>query len=524
MARREQVRENESRMCRAILLSIACAAGLTAASWTEYRIGPLRVISDAGDNAARERLTEAEQIRYVLGNMLGTTDAKAIWPITTVLFDNEKDAATHALSQAFVEGGSANLSVAHKKDAPAADWRRGIVRQLLDATQARLPAEFETALADLFSTIRVDGTRVWLGGELTPGSVTPERRRAWARLHYLAATVDNAGRFKTYLSSYASGDAAVAAHNAYGVDADVLEQRMNAHADAGVFEALSVFGKAMNPAREFYERRLPASEVDPLLAELKAPGQFPPRSARALLAEGTRESLRAAAAANPLWGEPHARLAALEQDPLLKIERLKLATEAEPRVLAYWEALAEAQTAAALYTDAARTWVRAERATASPRELVELRAKRRAIDEKRVESELAASRRARDEREAHEREVQEQSMARIQAAVDAANRELAAKSTPSDAPTVAFSEINSGVPRVVGQLTRVDCIGGMFRLSIQPDAGGELIKLRMAAPPEGAPPPACGTYDPPKRIEATHDAKPDTRLATVGDILTFEIK
>ena len=42
------------------------AASAFAADWIEYRSGPFHVVSDAGDRAARERLTQLEQVRFVM--------------------------------------------------------------------------------------------------------------------------------------------------------------------------------------------------------------------------------------------------------------------------------------------------------------------------------------------------------------------------------------------------------------------------------------------------------------------------
>ncbi len=53
-------------------------------------MGPFRVISNAGDRPARERLTEMEQTRHVLAGMLGKTDLQTVWPIVLVLFPNQK--------------------------------------------------------------------------------------------------------------------------------------------------------------------------------------------------------------------------------------------------------------------------------------------------------------------------------------------------------------------------------------------------------------------------------------------------
>lgn len=513
-------------MTRAALLFVLAAA-TAAADWTEYRIGPFRVVSDAGDTEARRRLTEMEQIRWVLGNILGENDPKTVWPVTLVLFGNRREAESHALPAPFVEGGSENLSAAFK-DAPVDPaWRAGIARQLIEGQDARMPPAIEQALADLFSTIQVDATRVRLGAPIHPSSLPPERWQAWARVHMLATRNEYAGRFRVYLANLAQGgDEELAARNTFGYGAGELDRRAQEYAAAGVFEPLQVFGKSLNPRRDFYERRLKSEEVAPVLAELKAAGRsFPPGSARALLAEGTREALGRAAQLNPRWGEPHARIAALEPDPRLKVERLKLAVEAEPRKLEYWVALAEAQVAAQMFSEASRTWVAAERAAASPAERERLRARRREIDEQRIEADLAAARRAREEREAAVRRVRELSDARIQAAVEAANRinrELSGPDASTQSP-ISFQEAFGGDHRVTGLLTRVDCIEGMRRLVIQPATGGPVL-LRMPVPPATGEAPACGAAERPRRIEVTHDAKPDARLGTAGDILTFEIR
>ncbi len=42
-----------------------------AERWIEYRVGPFHVFSDAGDKVACDRLNEMEQLRHVLGVMLG---------------------------------------------------------------------------------------------------------------------------------------------------------------------------------------------------------------------------------------------------------------------------------------------------------------------------------------------------------------------------------------------------------------------------------------------------------------------
>ena len=95
---------------RTAFLIALLASAASAADWTEYRMGPFRVVSNAGDRAARERLTQMEQTRHVLAGMLGKPDLPTVWPIVLVLFPNQKEYGPHALPQPFVPGGSSDLS------------------------------------------------------------------------------------------------------------------------------------------------------------------------------------------------------------------------------------------------------------------------------------------------------------------------------------------------------------------------------------------------------------------------------
>lgn len=521
----------------ALILGAFLAAPARAADWTEYRIGPLYVLSNAGDRDARARLTEMEQIRWVLGERLGKQDLQAIWPITLVLFDDRDDARTYALKAPFVEGGSAMLSVAYKDDAPTPQWRSAIVRQLIEGNAGRMPDEIETAIADLFSTIQVeDATRVLLGAPPPAGSVPEDRRLAWEKLHLLAVDPEYAGRFRIYLNNLQGGDADLAARNTFGVSAAELDRRMQDYAARGVFEAQPVFGEALDPRKAFYERRMEDSEVEALRFELRFAGSaFPPDSPRGLMAEGTADAARRAAALNPRWGEPHFRLAQMETNPEAKASRLLKAVELEPRKVEYWEALAEAQSAAGQYREASRSWIGAERAAPTEAEKERLRQRRRDIEEARVEAELAAARQAREERERHVEEVKAASDARIQAALDAANRAnreesgLDEDAGPGD-EAVSFEEAFGGTETVRGLLTSVGCINGWLRLAIE-QTGGELAILRMVPPKSGADGEtgfdeafACGAKDPGLPIQVVHDGKPDERLGTSGTIESFELR
>ena len=97
-------------MLRRTLSVFLFALPAIAADWVEYRTGPFHVFSNAGDRSARERLTQLEQLRFVLGTMLGKPELNTLWPIHLVLFSNQKEYGPHALPQPLMPGGSATLA------------------------------------------------------------------------------------------------------------------------------------------------------------------------------------------------------------------------------------------------------------------------------------------------------------------------------------------------------------------------------------------------------------------------------
>ena len=77
---------------------------------------------------------------------------------------------------------------------------------------------------------------------------------------------------------------------------------------------------------------------------------------------------------------------------------------------------------------------------------------------------------------------------------------------------------------VAGSLTRVDCLSGPLRLTIQPDTGAA-VRLLIRNPKQltvaadsGEAVFGCGVQKPVRKIEVQHNAKPDAKLGTAGDI------
>jgi hypothetical protein len=516
---------------RRFLPILLAAAALHAADrWTEYRSGPFRVFSNAGDRPARERLAEMEQIRHVLGGMLGKDKAgnelESVWPIDLVLFPNAKEYGPSALPRPFVEGGSAILSAWSADTPQPLDWRRELVLRLIADNAPRMPPPIETALGDLLSTIQVNATRVSLGAPLPSGALPGGRLRAWAKVQLLATHPDYAGRFRIYLNNLQQGgEESVAARNAFDTVLADIEKRVDEYVRAGTFAAAPVPGLALNPNRDFVEKPVAESAVAALLAELKAAGKsFPPDSPRGLLAKNTRAALELAASANPKWAEPHVKLAALEANPVTRIKELKAAATLEPRNSSYWQALAIAQAAADQYADASKSWASAERAAATDAERGQIRQTRRDLEERRTEFELAERKRLAEERAAELQRIKDAAAAEIHAAEEAANRKQGGlKSTQA---VVEWWNEESGEP-VGGMLTKVDCLTGPLRLTIQKSGGGTAVllirdpqKLSVRGASEATF--GCGVQRPPRKIQVVHDAKPDAKLGTAGDIKVVE--
>jgi tetratricopeptide (TPR) repeat protein len=507
----------------------ALATAARAANWTEYRSGPFRVYSNAGDRDARQRLNEMEQIRWMLGALLKGTPARdtqltTVWPIDLVLFDKTREYGPYALPQPFVEGGSAILSASSAETPLPMDWRRDLARRLIEDNAGRMPDSIETALADLFSTVQVSATRITLGTPPPAGVLSGERLKAWTKLQYLATNPELAGRLRIFLNNLQQGsDEDTASRNAFNMPAGELNQRVEAYGRAGNFAAYEVTGMALNPNRDFIEKRV--ADIAPLLEELKAQGKtFPPDSPRGELAKNTQASLQLAAAANPKWGEPHFKLAALETNPLARIQELKTAATLDPRNSAYWQELARAQMSAEQYDDAAKSWAAAERSAPNDGERLRIRQTRLEMEQRRAEFDLEQRRRLALEREQELQRLKDAAAAEVHAAEEAANRELGGlKST--QAPLEWWNDAD-GTP-VDGTLTKVDCLASSLRLTIKKSVGGNAVLLirdpqQLTVKGEGVAEFGCGLQRPPRKIRVLHDGKADAKLGTAGDIHVVE--
>jgi hypothetical protein len=515
-----------------LLVVLFAVSAFGADKWIDYRIGPFHVISNAGDKAAREKLNQMEQLRYSLGTELGKVGMGkdglvTMWPIDVILFANQKEYLAHSPGKPFIDGGSATLS-AWSGDTPLPrEWLRALARMFIDENAGRMPDSIETALCDLYSTIKVNNTKVSLGAPLPEGELPKDRLRAWAKMQMLATLPDYSGKLRVYLNNIQqSGDEGVAVRNAFDMSAAQLDVKLDAYVKAGKFEASTTGGEPLNPEHDFVEKPVEQAWINGVFAELAAGGKnFPPDSPRGLVEKNTHASLELAIKANPKWAEPQFKLAQIETDSVAKMKELKAAAALDPRNATYWQALAEAQAAADDYEGSAKSWSLAEKAARDEPERARIHIAKMALDAARADFTEAEKKRRAEEAARDLERVKAAAAAEVHAAEAAANARLNAGRGAYQAPQAWWDEPTG--QRVEGKLTRVDCLNGPLRLTVQKD-GGALVKIavrdlkKLTVNGANEAKFGCGVSKPARKIRLTYEAKPDAKLGTLGDVLVVE--
>lgn len=487
--------------------------------WTELNIGPFFVLTDSDTGAARNAITQLEQVRWVLGGLLESQDLPSLWPIRVVLTNSSSTEPEASVSISYekksdskqftLKNGQYLLIADPKAHVPVGE----VAGILLDANMPHLPPEVESGLRALFSTLEAHGSRVTWGG--APAHLD----LAWARMQLLATKFEYSSSFHVFLAALKSGSSLrVAEQNAFGKDYKTLEQEAAANLASGHWEAVSVSGRPLDPKRDLGEH-----SVDGDLQSITQTGgnQAPVYVAQAkdLPPEQALPLLKKAAQLNPLWGEPVYLQAQLSTNPAEKEALLKKATQLEPRATNYWLELAHIQTANGHASAAQGSWLRAE--VSAPTE-----AERERIHQARLDSEQerldAAERERRREREAvhlADQKAQDSEAARIRAAEEKANQAVdsaAGGTKPSD--IVSWDSLASR--KVRGVLTRVDCLSHGARLSIT--TAGKVLDLFL--PDATTLKLGCGAQSPPRRISVAYVADNDEVRHTAGNITSLELQ
>jgi hypothetical protein len=551
------------------LLVLCALPWLLAAEdhWVKFTGGPYEVLTDAGARAGRETLVRFEEFRHALGQIVGENDLQTPLPVRIFVFRNAKGwTAPAPITEgrdryAIVLGEKANIVPAIYSE---------LTRLFLKSNTAQMPPDFEHGLVQFFSTIEVNGIRI------TAGAPPPQPDLDWARIHLLVTDPEYFGKIRVLLYNLRKGVAEDPAYrNAFGKPAAEVEGQAKRHFAAGNFQTTSLSSRPMAEG-DFPERQI--SETDVRLARadllagsqsaaeyeylLKAHAKAPEAeeglgllalrdhrhsealrhfadaiqagssSARCYIeyarlepdSEKAIQALLHAAGINPKLDEPFAMMAQRDTDPLKRLAHWKAAAERNPRNASYWKALAEAYVADHNYGAAAAAWKSGEQAATDPAQREQMRQARMTMEQQRLDYEEAEKRREAEEKA---REI-ERLKTEARAELHAAEAKFSDGSAKPDRKAVPWWEGPKPSGRLRGNLKQVDCLGKQARLVVE-DSEHKIVKLLVVDPGavvfmgNGQAKLGCGAQKA-RGVIVEYFPKPNTRLATAGEVATIEFQ
>lgn len=550
-----------------LLLSIGfvsyfCCPPLSQARerWTELNIGPFYVDTDSDVGAARNALTQLEQLRWVLGGLLESKDLPSLWPIRVLLTHS---ANTNPNSH-FVWQNAQFVWLTSPGERLPLDEMGGM---LLDDNTPRLPADVESGLRQLFGTLEAHGSRVSWGG------APPHPDLAWARMQLFATKFEYSSSFHIFLNALKGSTVRAAEQNAFGKPSDLLEQQAKTNLAANNWQAVSVSGRPLDPKRDFGEHSVDDVIVgvyvadaqlstDPAAAEAAYKAAVEAKGAAAALGfeglariaeikhenpkpflddsihNGSKSApvyvsaadgldaaqalplLKKAEQLNPRWAEPVFREAELASDAAQKEALLKRATQLEPRATEFWLELAKLQDESGNATAAQGTWLRAEDSAPNEAERDRIHQERLDSEQRRLDAADQARRRDREALHLADERAQQAELDRIHAAETKANQ-LADSKAGSDKPekVVPWDQVVAQ-KKLQGILVRVDCLHTATRLSVKDNSGNAIELLLKDVSQTGL---ACGPQQPPRRVSLEYSADPDDRFHTAGTVINLQI-
>ena len=560
-------------MRRILLLALVPWLASADNHWTQFRTGPFELYSDANSKNARETLGWFDQLRYVLGYMLGNPDLQTARPIRILFFKNATEREIYPYIPPILDGRDRwNILLTAGVPIPRAILRE-CTRLFLESNTGRMPAPIEHGMADLLSMIHVNGTHITLGSP-PPAS---ERTRDWARMRLFATNPDYYAKLRILLYNLQKGaDEDPAYLNAFGKSRAAMEKEADQDIAAGNFQTAEVDAKALNVERDYKEQPLLSKEVRLAQADLLA-GEPSRREYHALIQEneyvadayeglgimalrdkqndearrdflestnaGTPSArsyieyarlepdnakalaaLNKALKLNPKLAEGYTLIGRRQTDPIKKIQYLEKAAQLSPRDVARWEDLAQACLDEKVFDKAAQAWRNAEQAATTPEERERYSAARVAIDQQRLDWEEAEHKR---EAEEHEREIRK---LKAQALADLRTAEAKANAGEGPAPEKVEKWWDGPKPdgHATGSLTRVDCVGRQLRLVIE-SGDHKLTRLLVRDPSNlavvggGDQKLGCGAQKP-RQVTVEYFAKRNAQLATVGEVATIQFQ
>ena len=542
-------------------VSYFCTSASAAGHWTELNIGPFYVDTDSDTGAARDVLTQLEQVRWVLGGLLESRDLPSVWPIRVLLTRSEKTTPTRH----FVWQNACYLWVGAPGSRVPLDDVAGI---LLDANTPRLPADVESGLRQLFGTLEAKGSRVSWGGP-------PEHPDlAWARMQLFATKFEYGSSFHIFLNALKGSTVQAAEQNAFGKDSKLLEQQAQADLASHNWQPASVSGRPLDPKRDFGEHSLDSAiaavyladaefATDPKAAETAYKAAIEAKGSAAALgfeglarvaetdhdnpgpfldsaihagsksapvyvsaADGLNTDkalplLKKAAQLSPLWAEPIFKQAELASEPARKEALLKEAVRLDPRATEYWLELAKVQTEAGEATAAQGTWLRAEDSAPDGAERARIHQLRLDSEQQRLDAADEARRREREAVHLADERAQQAELDRIRAAEAKANQATDAQAgTGKPENAVPWDQVIAQ-KKLQGMLVRVECLRTATRLWIKEKSGASIQLLLKQNELSGL---ACGPQQPPRRVTLAYSADPDEQFHTVGTVVSMQVQ
>ena len=558
-----------------LLLPIFLLPSLLAADdrWTSAASGPFEVLSNASPRAARETLVHFEELRHALAQLTGDDNLSTPQPVRIILFKSARDASAWPSTAPILQarGRYAILLTAGAPIPPSV--HRETARLLLESNTARMPAPIERGLLALFSTLEITGIRITIGRPVPPA----ERTHDWALVDMLATDTEYYGKLRVIIYNLRRGvDPEAAYRNAVAKSPAEIDKLADQFLKAGNFQTTTISSRPMSerdfadksveppavhlaladlllgqPSRTGYEQMvkqqvnvaeaeeglglldLQAGRKESALSHFAKAIQSDSVSAAAHIEYARLEpdkskamaALEKAAKVNPKLAEPHILMAARESDLDRRVVHLQAAAKLDPRSASLWQQLAEACLAVHNYPEAAKAWREAEQAATTDQDRARYRQARASIDGQRLDFEAAERRREEAEKQRELDRLKAEARARVRAAEAKANQDAAPSSSAKPVP---WWDGPKPAGRARGSLHQIDCIGRQFRLVIATD-DHKTIRLLIPDPSQiavqggGTLTLACGRQQP-RRVAIEYFPKPNSKLATAGEVASIEFQ
>lgn len=552
--------------CLAFIWLCFAASAKSKDRWTELNIGPFYVATDSDPAAARDVLTQMEQVRWVLGNLLEDHNLTPVWPVRVLVTRNPPpNVAVGFVSHKLASLRGQSILVLKAGEKPPLG---ALAALLLDANTPPLPAEVESGLRQLFDTLDAHGSRVSWGGSPAHADL------AFTRMQLFATKFEYGASFHIFLTSLKNGGTMrSAASNAFGRPFNELEAEAAERLQSGKWESASVSGRPLDPKRDFGEHSL-AGELAAVylgdaqlgsfrkgseeaykagiesgqiaaaagfegLAQLaKLEGQSPEpfldsairansRSAPIYLAasigrepDDALRLAKRAEALNPKWADPLVRQAELTENFADREILLKKAAQLDRRQPRIYIQLAQTQIANGHANLAQGSWLRAEDAAGNEDERSRIHTMRTDAEAGRLDAAEAARIGEIDATFQADQRAQRTQAAKVRAAEQKANKSLDAESKTArpDAP-LTWNQLTAE-KKSEGTLSKVECLGSNARLAFKDRAGTSLKLLWRNISELGL---TCGEQKPPIRVSLTYSLVPDEQFGTEGSVSTLRV-